>query len=200
MAGEGGTGGPPRLEPLTPKPRIHVGALVVMQLGLLAVGLTIARWQEIDPLRYMPHERDAAPMLVSALVGALTGGAVVALSRWGEAYSATMRTMSQRLAEMLGPLRMHHIAILAVVSGVVEEIVFRGVLLEWWGPFWSTLVFALLHVAPQKELRWWPVFAAVMGGLFAALTIASGDVTAAVVAHLTINYFNLAALSEARPD
>ena len=36
--------------------------------------------------------------------------------------------------------------------------------------------------------------------LFAALTIASGDVTAAIVAHMTINYFNLASLSEAGSD
>lgn len=200
MAGEGGTGGPPRLEPLTPKPRVHVGALVVMQLGLLAIALVIARWQDIDPLRYMAGERTPAPMAISAVVGALTGGVVVGLSRWGEATSASLRRMAATLAEMIGPLRMHEVAALAVVSGVAEEILFRGVLLEWWGPFASTLVFAVLHIAPQRELLLWPVFAAAAGGLFAALTIASGDVTAAIVAHMTINYFNLASLSEAGSD
>jgi hypothetical protein len=42
----------------------------------------------------------------------------------------------------------------------------------------------------------WTLFAGLLGLAFAQGTLVTGDLTAAIVAHFTVNYFNLLALEE----
>jgi len=54
----------------------------------------------------------------------------------------------------------------------------------------------MLHVGPDRSYLPWTLFATLLGVVFAAFTLTFGDITAAVVAHLTINYFNFLAIAE----
>lgn len=45
-----------------------------------------------------------------------------------------------------------HIAVIAAVAGVCEEVLFRGALQYWWGPYWTSIFFAAIHV---RYLRHW---------------------------------------------
>lgn len=197
------------------RPRVSLLAVVVFYglMVLLAVGL--AEWQ-LDrlPLQVMPER---VPVWQSGLAGAALAALVIVFSRASELHFDWARRMSRAMQRLLGRLRTRDVALMAVASGVGEELLFRGFFLAWllqlgagdgaptgsWmavSLLISSLVFGLAHTAPERDLRGWWVFAFVVGILFGGLTLWTGDVIAAVVAHLTINYFNLLALSGEPPE
>lgn len=177
-------------------------------MGALALGLStwlldgnVLRWRS-----------DRVPVWQSGLAGMLLGGAFIGVHRVLETYSARIRRLSRSLSEHIGHVTVRDAAVMATSSALGEELLFRGFLLPAClslgafvpvgGAAWvaisvviSALVFGLAHYSSVPELKVWWVFAAFAGLLFGAVTVWSGDVIAAVVAHLTINYFNLLALA-----
>ena len=75
----------------------------------------------------------------------------------------------------------------------------RAAMLDAWGPIVSSVVFALMHVPPRRELWPWTVSAGLLGLLLAALTLATGNLGAAIVAHFVINSINLAYITRRAP-
>lgn len=129
------------------------------------------------------------------LVGALAAGAVVALSalltettRWGEA-------LSQALGEVLGPLSLRTCLLLAAVSGIAEELLFRGALQPLLGYMGASLLFGLAHFVPRRELLPWTGFTLAAGFGLGALYASTGNVVAPVVAHAGVNAINLRLIS-----
>ena len=55
----------------------------------------------------------------------------------------------------------------------------------------ATVAFAGLHVGPGNRHLPWTVSALVVGVLFAHLSLWTGDLSAAIVAHFLINFLNL---------
>lgn len=190
--------------------RISPIAVLVFYGVMVAMAVGLARWQ-LDrlPLVVMPER---VPIWQSAVAGVLLAGVVIACTRVAEVHFDWARRMSRALRRLIGRVRTRDVALMAVASGIGEELLFRGFLLAWliemapgagapsgsWlavAVLVSSLVFGLVHVAPERDLRGWWVFAFVAGLLFGGVTLWTGDVVAAVVAHLTINYFNLLALT-----
>lgn len=160
---------------------------------LVAVG--IARW--LDAPLFVLRSEDRWPVWQSAVAGAGAGIAVVLLSRQLTARFAWAKTMHGQFREILGIPTMRQATILAGASAVAEELAFRGLLMSLLGPWWSSLLFAAAHVAPGRVTWHWTLFAGLLGLAFAKGTLVTGDLTAAMVAHFTVNYFNLLALEEA---
>lgn len=100
-----------------------------------------------------------------------------------------------RLAAMLGALGATEVAALALLSGFAEELFFRGAVQSAFGPLAATLVFALLHSGPGRELRAWSLFALAAGALFAALTHWRGTLLPAALAHVLVNLLGLRRLA-----
>jgi uncharacterized protein len=55
----------------------------------------------------------------------------------------------------------------------------------------ASLLFALLHSGPGRELRLWTLFALCAGLLFGALMLWRGNLLAPVLAHFVVNAVNL---------
>ena len=89
----------------------------------------------------------------------------------------------------------YELSMLAIVSSVGEEILFRGFLQSYWGLWLTSLVFGLLHIPMQKHHWPWTVMAVIMGVVFGSCYEWRGTLTAPLIAHFTINYFNLHALA-----
>ncbi len=82
---------------------------------------------------------------------------------------------------------------LALLSGVAEEVFFRGLLqsllVAWLGPsglFLQALVFALLHPAPKRAFAY-PVYTGIAGLLFGLTYLLSGSLLPGVLAHFLHN-------------
>ena len=77
-----------------------------------------------------------------------------------------------------------------------EEVFFRGLLQGWIGIWWSSLLFALLHIGPDKRFVSWPILAFVASLVLAGLFEYSGGVLAPAVAHALVNFVNLRHIHE----
>jgi membrane protease YdiL (CAAX protease family) len=137
----------------------------------------------------------AIDCLRDPLLGAIAAAFVIALSAILTARTETGRSLARALGAALGPLSVRECVVLAVVSGIGEEALFRGALQPEVGLVIASLLFAAAHFAPRRDLRVWTVFAFGAGLLLGALYDATGNLVAPVVAHAGINAINLRLLS-----
>ncbi|MEZ4265068.1 MAG: type II CAAX endopeptidase family protein [Myxococcota bacterium] len=162
---------------------------VITYAVITLAGLVLMRWQDIDAGLAIFGASDSDFVLHAGL-GVGTGLAVVGLTRllggWGP-----MRRLDDLLRETLGPLNSPTIAVLAVTSGVGEEVLFRGAIQPFLGLWLTALIFGLLHGGTMRRFRGWVVFAILAGLLFGALAQFTGDLLAPILCHFTVNYFNL---------
>lgn len=125
------------------------------------------------------------------IVGVGVGLAVVGVSyaftiatRWGD-------DLARALASTLGFVSLPDALLLAVASGMGEELFFRGALQPRVGLVLASLLFGSVHFVPRREFLPWTAFAVVAGLLFGALFIWTGNLVAPVVAHIVVNGINL---------
>lgn len=158
--------------------------LLLALAGIVWIGLR----EETIPLDLFV---DPAGWWIDLGLGLGTGGVLVAAWWYGLRRLASARELENRLGSVLGPLSADQAVALAVLSGVAEELFFRGAVQGSWGWVWATLLFALLHTGPGISFRLWTAFAAVAGGLFGGLLAWRGNLLAPVVAHFLVNAVNL---------
>jgi len=104
--------------------------------------------------------------------------------------------------EIFAPLTPAKALLLAVMSGVAEELLFRGALLPAVGLVWSAVLFGLLHGFPDPRFAGWALFAFLMGLVFGGLSQWSQGLLAPMVCHVAINAIQLLRLARQRgsPD
>ena len=99
------------------------------------------------------------------------------------------------LKRALGTLRHWEVVLFAVCSGIGEELLFRGALQFEIGLLWATFIFAFLHGGFRGTLRIWSFFALLAGFVFGGMMEYTSSVVAPIVAHVTVNGINLAAMN-----
>ena len=125
----------------------------------------------------------------------------VLLGTWSLGRSlTTFDELEQILGESLADLSPSDLTVLAVISGVAEELFFRGAVLESWGWLPSSILFALLHAGPGKVFRIWAFFAFFAALLFAGATLYRGNLAAAILAHVLTNGIQLHRLHQQRVE
>ena len=102
-----------------------------------------------------------------------------------------MGRCAQELKQWLGDLSAGQILIIAITSGIGEELFFRGWLLNEIGLILSSLIFGLVHFPPNRNWRLWPLFAFIIGLLLGTLCLWTNTLIFAVAAHTGINYLNI---------
>jgi membrane protease YdiL (CAAX protease family) len=108
-----------------------------------------------------------------------------------ERFLPLARELEASLRKALGPVERGEAIGLAVLSGFAEEFFFRGAMQTAWGWPIACLLFALLHTGRDRSFWLWTLFAGLSGLAFAGLTLWSGNLLAAVVAHCLFNAVNL---------
>ncbi len=157
-------------------------------MGLVAIILAAGRG---NPDAYRIGSPAAWQLLIGPLAGIALGLAVVGMTRFVTRRFTWAKDLHRSFHDLLGPLAVREIVILALASSIGEELMFRGALLPWIGVWWQALVFALLHVGPGKRFLPWTLSAAVLGVAFGWLAIATGSIGGPIAAHFTINFLNL---------
>jgi membrane protease YdiL (CAAX protease family) len=128
---------------------------------------------------------------LGAAIGLALGLLVVGLSRLMARHLTWAQNLYRWFAEVLGPLSQRDVFYLALLSSIGEEILFRGAMQPTIGLWITTLIFGLLHIPPKLQLWPWTLMAALLGLLFGLLTLWSGNIAGAVLAHFIINMLNL---------
>ncbi|MEZ4454001.1 MAG: CPBP family intramembrane glutamic endopeptidase [Nannocystaceae bacterium] len=147
--------------------------------------------QETNDVWRMDPDAGAATLLWTPLLGVAFGLAVVRLFRALEPHQRWLPELHREFRDLLGRPRARDLVLLAFASSVGEEVLFRGAMLDAWGVWISSLVFAALHVAPRRGLWAWTLSSLLLGLCLAGLTILTGNLGAAVAAHFVINLQNL---------
>ena len=173
-------------------------------LATLACALALALreglpWEHPDPwIKMDPLEG----LLTSMLSGLVLSGFLVLTSRLASTHFAAARRLENDLRPFAKALSPGEILVLAGLSSLGEELLFRGLLTPWLGVFLSSVAFGLLHQMRGRS-RWvWVGWATAVGLLFGALFAVTGSLVGPLIAHAVVNAVNLAHLrdEEAAPD
>lgn len=175
-----------------PRPRPRIRALAVLVYGAMALAAGIIAWARGVSLVAQPAslpELDslgASLALGAGLAAVMIGGTrvLVLRSAWGRMLRDEFRTL-------LGGASPTDTLWLAVLSGIGEELLFRGALRPWWGLGASSLAFGILHVGPSRRFLGWTLWASGLGLLLGLLCETTGRIEGAVLAHVAINAVNL---------
>lgn len=128
-------------------------------------------------------------------LGIVSGLLIVRAFRWLEPRHRWLQALRTEFRDVLGPLSSSERLVLAAASAIGEELMFRGAMLDNWGLVASTLVFGLIHVPPRWSLWPWTASSLVLGLVLGLLTLATGNLGAAVATHFVINFLNLGHIS-----
>lgn len=168
---------------------------VALLLAKLFGGMNVFVW----------HDANETPFYMDALLGAGVGVLVVGLSSVLDRYTEWSRELGREFGRTLGKMSMGQAFVFALGSGVGEELFFRGFLQQlfsgqifggpWadgWGLAAASLIFGMLHIGPNIKKIWpWTAMAIILGAVFGWMYLYTGNVLAPIVAHFTINFFNL---------
>ncbi|WP_146658105.1 CPBP family intramembrane glutamic endopeptidase [Enhygromyxa salina] len=184
----------------TPKPtaaRAHVVASFYLALAIAGF-----MWHAISQ-ENNDFWRDAGvgyiELLWTPLLGVAFGLLAVVGFRVFERRWSWLPALHREFRAILGRPSGTELLLLASASAIGEEIFFRGAMLDAWGPWLSSLVFALIHVPARRELWPWTLSAGLLGLCLAGLTLWTGNLGAAVAAHFVINLINLAYITRRAP-
>jgi len=171
---------------------VGVATLAYGALGAGAVALSLfmghgAPWS-MEPWLDMGR---AGRIALSLGAGIALAGSVIVSTRRLVRRTRWARELHVAFRGVLGPLSSRHILLFALLSGIAEELFFRGALLPVAGVWMSSLLFGLLHIGPSRRFFAWTVWAVAMGFAFGAIFWATGELVGCVLAHGWINYENM---------
>jgi len=179
------------------------GRIVSLAAGLysamLVVGLVwgLARGHVADWWSFPGPWDDPGPTPLSALLfGALLGLGGVGLSYVMERTVEGVRHLGERFGMILAGVGVKEALLLALFSSVGEEVLFRGCLQSELGLLPATLLFALVHVGPERVYLWWTGSAFVFGLGLGVLYDVQGGLLAPIVMHFVINAINITLLGK----
>ena len=118
--------------------------------GLVVIAYLLGHWLSIDPLKHLSLDLDAVSLGLLAVLPLY--GLFILTQRW-ELTRSIREFLIERLGGLLAACRDVELCYLALLAGVTEEILFRGLLQPWleqdWGwlggLIFSNMIFALLH-------------------------------------------------------
>ena len=142
----------------------------------------------------------SAALLTSALLGfaaamgvAFTTRIVVNRFNWARRLHGELRPVARDLSS-------GDIVLLASLSSLGEELLFRGLLTPWLGVFGSALVFGFAHQIKGPS-RWvWIVWATCFGAALGAIFTLTGSLLGPLLAHAIVNTVNLSYLRDHDPS
>ncbi|MCX7740915.1 CPBP family intramembrane glutamic endopeptidase [Meiothermus sp.] len=165
--------------------------MLLLQAGLLGIG---ALWMALAgyPVLQQPNPlRDGLAFLL-LFYGLLALERLFSLA-FPKSFRATEALHAQLGLVMRAQGVSHHQAlVLALASGLAEEIFFRGALQNalfggWWGVVLQALVFAALHPIPDRRAWVYPLFIFCGGVMFGASYLLTGSLVPGILAHYLHN-------------
>jgi membrane protease YdiL (CAAX protease family) len=150
-----------------------------------------AVWSHVRTGDWLPRSLDSGDLGRSVALGAAAAAAVLALSTLLLRGVPAVRFLAEEFRRMLGRVDVRTAAVLALTSGIAEEVFFRGVMQPAFGLVPTSLLFGLVHTGPDRRYVAWMVFAVAMGFTFGWILEVTRSLAGPVLAHVSINFVNL---------
>lgn len=180
---------------LSLRPQIALGTLLLAAPSLAALALEPARWKAV----LGPRPASPRMLLLSVLLGAALWVASAGLMEVQSllappppSYLDAFRAIHQALAPRDLADALVSIVVIAVLPGLCEELVVRGVCLPSLALAWrgssggavvaTALLFGAIHLDPYRF-----AFTFALGLVFGLLRLSASSLWPSVVAHLTLN-------------
>ncbi len=156
------------------------------------------------------HDTHGTSLVFDAGIGMAIGAAIVIGSQLLEYVAEWARKLGEGFGEMIGAPSVEEVFVIAAASSIGEELLFRGCLQQalseyafsgpyasWAGLIVASLLFGGLHVRADdfETFLPWTLMAIVFGGVIGWVYMYTGNLLAPIIAHFTINFFNLLAIS-----
>ncbi|MFT3774898.1 MAG: CPBP family intramembrane metalloprotease [Minicystis sp.] len=170
-------------------------------LATLATALALALrdgvpWVHPDPWLVQPPE---VSLVLSAVLGVFTAVLVIALTRVAVRYFAWAQRLHSDLRPVARDLGVGQILLVAGLSSLGEELLFRGLLVPTVGIWLSAAAFGLAHQMKGPS-RWvWAGWATAVGLLLGAIFALTGSLVGPLLAHALVNAANLTYLRDHDP-
>lgn len=178
---------------VTDPPAIRPTALVHQEGALALIAAVGLAFSEAGPAAALAPR---GPLPAALAVGGAAGaGAVVVL--WWLRRLPSLRRLERWQRGVVAGWSVVDAVVVAMVSGLAEEALIRAFLQPVIGLVPAALLFAVLHIVPDRRLWAWPLFALASGLLLGALFELRGY-PAAAAAHVVINLVALLRLR--RPE
>ncbi|MFU8806654.1 MAG: lysostaphin resistance A-like protein [Bradymonadaceae bacterium] len=178
--------------------------VVAFVLGTAFAGLDVIVW----------HNDHGTSLLFDASLGVGVGVITVVISQILDRTTKWARNLTEEFTRALGHLTRFQVLLFALLSGIAEEMFFRGFLQQFLtesifsgdlagilGLITAGLIFGGLHLGPDFRKFWpWTAMAIVLGVVFGAMYLYTGNILGPVLAHFTINFFNLYFMTQSSPS
>lgn len=174
------------------KRKVHLFFAVLFYGFIAAAGIV---WMHYTTPRKIGDLMTVGDPAMTFGLGIGAGLAVALASQLGVKLFSFARSLEQEFGWLLGNQSYGEIFVLAVMSGVAEEILFRGAMQQWFGPIFATFIFALAHPPFNPRLAMWPVFALLVGGVLALEFELTRNLIAPILTHAIVNLVNLLRIS-----
>lgn len=155
--------------------------------------------QDSNDIWRLDPEQSWTILLLTPLWGLGLGLLTVQVFRGLELRMRWLSELHLEFQGIFGRPGLGELLLLAAASALGEELFFRGAMLDAWGLWISSLVFALLHIPRRLSLWPWTFSSLVLGVVLGVLTLLTGNLGAAVVAHFVINLLNMAYITRRTP-
>lgn len=148
-------------------------------------------WLELRP----PHG-----LALSAALGVAFAGLIIAATRLSVAHFRWARRLHVELRPVAVELTGGRILLLAGLSSLGEELLFRGLLAPALGVVLSSLLFGFAHQM-RGPSRWvWAAWATIVGGGLGSIFALTGSLVGPLLAHAIVNAVNLGYLRDHEPS
>lgn len=157
--------------------------LYATQALTLIIGLIWIFFQGQNILELLKLSGSLAPLYWGAGAAAAVVAVDIGISRWIPDDAKDDGGVNERIFRSR-PL--WHIVLLCAIVALCEELLFRGALQHAFGPYWTSIIFAAIHVRYLKH--WIPtglVFAISYG--FGLLLTHTGTIWAPIFAHFLVD-------------
>jgi hypothetical protein len=163
--------------------------------GMAILGLALAKgFATLEPFRAPRFHQEALFGWGAAVLLGITAGTLSGLSLRTRAG----RRMVAELARLLPDLNAADHFVVALASGIGEELLFRGALLPLLGLPLSSCLFGAMHWPFRPSLRLWTGYALVMGFAMGGLALATGCVWFPVITHAVANFIGFRLIARLR--
>ncbi len=117
-----------------------------------------------------------------------TSSSMVALSLFCSRNFLWAQQLEEEFAKILVPMKLWEITAIGLLSGITEELFFRGALQTTVGLIPASLAFGLAHFVPRHPFWNWSLYAAFAGFLLGCLFELTHYLLPVMVAHALTNF------------